>query len=256
MSALQRLQKDFQSFILQGGGHMNPQVIDTAKVSAETRLDVYYQAYRLRLLEALGVDFPALLGLLGKERFARLGREYIDAYPSGHFSIRYFGRAVSRFLADTHRDEPWLAELAAFEWALGSALDAADDPPLTEKALNGIPASDWPELRFHLHPSAQRLDFNWHVPAVWLAVDRHETPTAPARNETPMPWLIWRRDLRNYFRSLNTDEAWMLDAIRSGQTFGDICEGLCHWHNEDDVATRAASLLKLWVEEDLLTHAE
>jgi hypothetical protein len=257
VSTLRQLQNDFQSFILHGGNYVGDQVQSTEKVSAETRLDVYYQAYRLRLLEALGVDFPALQAFVGTKRFERIGLEYIDAYPSEHFSIRYFGRAMSRFLgALPYRREPWLAELASFEWALGEAFDAPDALPLTAKALSAIPLTAWPELRLHLHPSVRRLNFRWHVPAVWQAVDRHETPTPPVRNEPPMPWLIWRRDLKNYFRSLQQDEAWALDAIRAGLTFGEICEGLGQWMVDREAAVRAARLLRLWVEEGLLVSGE
>lgn len=257
MSTLRQLQNDFQSFILRGGDHMEDQVQGTEKLSAETRLDVYYQAYRLRLLEVLEVDFPALQAFVGEERFERIGREYIDAYPSEHFSIRYFGRAMSRFLGVLpYQREPWLAELAAFEWALGEAFDASDTPPLTAKALSAIPLDAWPEVRLHLHPSERRLNFRWHVPAVWQAVDRHETPTPPVRNELAIPWLIWRRDLKNYFRSLQQDEAWALDAISAGLTFGEICEGLGQWMADSEAAVRAARLLTLWVEEGLLVSGK
>jgi len=66
--------------------------------------------------------------LLGDDRFQALDLAYIDAEPSHHFPIRWFGHRLSRFLADAadYQDTPVLAEMAAFEWALRDAFDVAD----------------------------------------------------------------------------------------------------------------------------------
>ncbi|MDQ3960223.1 MAG: hypothetical protein M3255_08100, partial [Pseudomonadota bacterium] len=45
------------------------------------------------------------------------------------------------------------------------------------------------------------------------------------------------------------DEAWAVDAAKAGKTFGAICEGLCQWHQDTEVALQAASLLRKWVTE-------
>jgi hypothetical protein len=49
------------------------------------------------------------------------------------------------------------------------------------------------------------------------------------------------------FRSLGADEAWALDHAREGASFAALCEGLCDWHAETEVAGRAAAMLKQWV---------
>jgi len=57
--SLRRLQENFQGYLLTPDARMHPHVHGSAQVSAEERLAIYANAYRLRLLEALGTDYPA-----------------------------------------------------------------------------------------------------------------------------------------------------------------------------------------------------
>ena len=49
MNPLRNLQSDFQSFLLDGGEHILDRVAGTPRAGAQTRLGIYYDAYRLRL---------------------------------------------------------------------------------------------------------------------------------------------------------------------------------------------------------------
>lgn len=76
---------------------------------------------------------------------------------------------------------------------------------------------------------------------------------APEAGEYPKSWLVWRQDLRTYFRSLSVDEAWAVDTAAGGSSFADICEGLCEWIDAQNVAAHAAGLLKRWVADGLVS---
>jgi hypothetical protein len=65
-------------------------------------------------------------------------------------------------------------------------------------------------------------------------------------------WLLWRQDLRTYFRSLATGEAEALGAAREGQSFGELCTLLCAEFGEDQAPATAAGFLRGWVESGLL----
>ncbi len=242
-SSLQTLQEEFQAYVLQQPSHVGQRIVDDARLGASVRLAIYADAYRLRLLEALGTDFPALHRLAGDEKFARLGRDYIDAHPSLHFSVRYFGQGLSDFL--TARDEPLLADMAALEWALAHAFDAADDPMLSEQELAGLPAGAWPGMRLRFHDSVQRCEFTWNVTDIWSANDK--SVALPSAAAAPASFLIWRQDLQCYFRKLPTAEAAMLDTLLAGQDFSAACERLCVSIAPEEVGLHAASLLKTWI---------
>ncbi len=83
--------------------------------------------------------------------------------------------------------------------------------PCGRAALSAVDPSRWSELRFGFHPSLRRLEFRWNTAAVWQAMSHDETPPEPMAAEFPAPWVLWRQDLQNYFRSMNADEAVALD---------------------------------------------
>jgi hypothetical protein len=258
MTTLQDLQSDFQSFLLHRQENIRTQVVGTDKVSADRRLAIYYDAYRLRLLEALDSNYPVLHGWIGDEEFEKLGLAYLAAHPSTHFSIRYFGHELARFLAagETYRDKPFLSEMAQFEWAMTVAFDAPDSALTQLEDMATIVPEAWPGLRFQMQDSVQRLNLEWNVPVIWKAIDAGQAPEEPQRSEYPKSWLLWRQDLKTYFRSLSVDEAWALDAAANGGTFAMICEGLCEWIDAQHVAAHAAGLLKQWISDGLIRSIE
>lgn len=254
MSALARLQDGFQHYLLTLEDGFAAEIIGTGRIDAATRLGIYADAYRLRLLEALETDFPGLLALVGAEEFDRLGRRYIDRHPSAHFSIRWFGRHLAGFLRTTppYDEHPAVAEMAAFEWAMTEAFDAADAAAVTVADMAALPAEAWADLRFTTHPTLQRLDLSWNVTAIWNAINADQDPPDPEPGEFPCAWLVWRQDLGTRFRSLDVAEAWALDALARGANFAALCEGLCEWIAPGHAAAQAAGLLKRWIEDGLI----
>ena len=72
------------------------------------------------------------------------------------------------------------------------------------------------------------------------------------RRQHPLRWLIWRRQLKTRWRSLDVDEAWALEQAASGADFAAVCEGLLEWIDAEQLSLRAAGLLKQWVGDGLL----
>ncbi|QDQ26076.1 DUF2063 domain-containing protein [Chitinimonas arctica] len=222
-------------------------VAESAAVPRAVRLGVYVDAYLLRLDEALRSNYPKLHLLLGDDDFLALTRAYLSEHPSRQASIRRFGDRLADFLAAAPRyaELPVLTELARFEWALGSAFDAADAPLIGLAALADLADADWPLLVLGFQPSLAMLALDWNAPAVWRALDAEEAPPAPLRE--PGGWLIWRQALQPHYRSLAEDEAALLAALLAGQPFGIACESLLAWHTMDDAPARAGALLGRWL---------
>ena len=251
---LAQLQQAFQAYVLGGEPAIRDRIVGTARVDVDTRLGIYANAYRLRLLEALGTDYPGLKAMAGDDEFDRLGHAYIDTHPSQLASLRWYGDRLAGFLRTTApwRDYPVFAEMAAFEWAMSDAFDAEDSVPATVDDMAAIAPDRWPELTFMLHASVRRLDLRWNVPTVWQALVAGDEPPPLATGEHPVAWLVWRHELLTHFRSLAVDEAWALDALQRGETFAAICAGLCEWIDAPYVAAHAAGLLKQWLIDGLI----
>jgi len=253
--SLADLQRAFQDYVLASHQGFTAQVRDTSKADRITLLDVYREGYALRLIEVLEADFAGVRAMAGPEDFDHMARAYIAAHPSHHPSVRWFGRNLADFLATTppYDKAPAVAEMARFEWALGEAFDTVDVEPLQAEAVMAVPPEAWETIAFAPLPSLRRLDLGHDVPPSWQRREEVE-PGALEVVElgATVPWMIWRPEHMANFRSLEPDEAVMLDAMVEGRPFPALCEALLPHVGEDQAAARAAGLLRSWVEEGLI----
>lgn len=257
MKHLAQLQRNFQHGLLaHNPATMLPAITTAGRAAPETQLSVYTNAYHLRLREVLVLDYPVLAAALGVDAFDALAHAYIEAHPSKGYSLRSFGSQLAAFLykQPDYRETLVLAELATFEWQLGQAFDAVNDPVITTDSIKQIPPDDWPGLQFVFHASVQRIDFGWNTPELWKAHKADTTPPELRENVAPVPWLIWRQDLTIRFRSLENDEELFFNAAQQGATFAEICDVLSASTPPENVPLRAASILKRWISDGLVSR--
>jgi len=260
MKQLEKLQNTFQDYILKSN-----QLSATTWVSAEGRsppakqLSIYSYAYHARLQEVLENDYPAILVAIGETYFHQLATSYIKDQPSRFFSLRDFGAGLANFIANLIQQQtmwqqmPWLYELAIFEWSLGQAFDAADDNLFTEQDMASIVPEAWPELKFKLHSSVQRLNFEWNIIEMWQALTAEEPAEVQAKKEDLYPYLVWRENLSSHFRSMHQNEQIAFDVLAQAGDFSDICAALSQSINEDEVPMHVASFLKTWISQGLIS---
>jgi hypothetical protein len=255
------IQEAFQRFLLAGSAprdsEINACVVGTERVPVATRLGIYGDGYRSRLIEALQTSFPVLAELLGETDFQALGAQYVNAHESTFFSIRYYGDQLADFLAGDaeYSKAPILAELARWEWAMAAAFDAADAEPIDISAFAQLAPEDWAELRFEWSPAVQVVELEWNVPQLWKAVTEGTERPEPGLGAEPVGYLIWRRELQIYFRPLAPEEAEVIAAARAGHSFGELCVLLCEHLDESEASLHAAGYLRGWVESGLIVNA-
>lgn len=253
MNRLLDLQNQFQSCLLGNDSTFKQCINGTEKVSAETRLKIYENAYQVRLIEALANNYPALNAYLGCEQFNALGEAYLKNHPSTYRSIRWFGDKLTQFLDGTipYSQMPYLSALANFEWLLTLVFDAPDAGTLTIEDIALVPIDQWPDMRLRSHPSLQRLNLNWNVVQIWQALMDQKQPPDPIEETSSL--VLWRKDNTPQFSPVPADEAWAIEAMCQGVTFGELCAGLCEWVSEENAGLHAASLLKGWIQSGLIS---
>ncbi|MBL8510414.1 MAG: putative DNA-binding domain-containing protein [Betaproteobacteria bacterium] len=255
MTSLAQLQMQFQDYLLTGTPEIAADIVDDSRVGRDTRLGIYKDAYRLRLIEALSSDYAAVRAIAGDELYEAIANDYIHTHPSTYPNIRWYGDTLADFIAHDPRCalQPELVDIARFEWAMTLAFDAPDQPILHLNDLATLPEDAWPDLQLVTQQSLQLLPLHWNAPALWKFA-RQDTPRPSAtRSELPITWAIWRQQLTPYYRSLSTDEAWALSATQQGATFAELCEGLIEWNDPEVVAVRAISLVRQWLADEIIT---
>ena len=223
-----------------------------ARLSAIERLDIYADMYFYRIRDALKEDFPALLKRLGEIGFHNLITEYLLPFPSTHFSLRYAGQHLPRFLKK-HRSRkqfPYLAELAQLEWALLTAFDAPDSPVLSMNELKNVAPKGWSTLRIHPVLSLQALDFSYPIERIRTRALNGKKITSFKKEKTHV--LVWRRKFKILFRSSSDLENKILRKLREKVSFGDLCHWLEKRVGQGEASPRLARFLQTWLQEGLL----
>lgn len=248
MTCLAKLQQQFQSFLLNENTQIQNHIMQTEHVSIETRLGIYKNAYTARLIDALADTYPVLLKYLGHKAFNALCENYVAKHPSTFKSIRWYGDQLAH-----HIEIPCYAELARFEWSLNLIFDAMDHPSLEISEIAAISPENWASMHFDFHPACKRLNFLWNTVAMWQSVTEKNRKLKPKQLKTITHWLLWRNEFVTQFASLSMPEAWALDQLMQGSSFGEICDGLCEWIRADTVGMQASTWLKHWLQLGLIT---
>jgi hypothetical protein len=229
------------------------------RLGAAERLGVYANAYFLRLHDVLRDDFGALHAALGDAWFHDLVTAYLEVHPPRQPSIRFAGDRLAGFLAGApaalpfRRRFPWAADLAALEWALVDAFDAADAAELRHEELAGIPPDQWAGLRFVFQPAFRLLDLGWPVQGLRGRWDREEVCDASGIEPRGERVAVWRRDEQVCHRSLEPVEAAALEIASEAGSFGSLCERLAAEVGESAAPERAVGLLARWLADGLLS---
>jgi hypothetical protein len=226
------------------------------RLCAEDRLDVYANAYFYRILDVLRDDFPTLAASLGESAFHDLATSYLAIHPSEHPSLRWIGRRLSGFLrhgsaaGGVRRSWPWAADLAALEWAMSEAFDAANAPGAQAEPLARLAPQEWGSLQLALRPDVRLLQLAWPVHTLCVAERNRRPHPAIAPEATAL--CIWRREERVFHRTLDPLEAEALGAIAGGSPFGALCEQLAEQLGDAEAPARAAGWLARWIGDGLL----
>ncbi len=257
MPNLAELQSEFQAYLIgdiKAAGFTN-HIVDDAKVGVNKRLAIYFDSYRLRIIEALSTAYPKLKTLVGDDLFERIAREYIDDYPSTYQNMRWYGGHMREHLLYSLPEHPIAAEMAAFEWALSLAFDAEDVAELSLQDISEVPPEHWSALQLKFQPAIQIVRLRWNIIPIWKVLDVEETPPLLSQDSIYTSWLIWRKDFSSQFRSMDEMEAIALHMAMTGATFEEVCENIEGQEGEttaEEAMTTAAQYMADWIQSGMI----
>lgn len=246
---LAELQLALQDFLLGKQVDASELTLETPSFSKRERLQIYHEAYRLRLIDALRNDYPVLEAYVGEDEFITLATEFIAEYPSHNPSLRWLGEKLPNFLSKyVHSKEHIeVVELAEFEWRQVIAFDAADTSLASIDELRTLPPDQWMTLKLELHPSLQLIHCYSNAPTLWNSLTKDKSAISIELTQEKQAWLMWRENLQVVYRPIDTAEAWALNAFLTQKNFADVCDDLCEWFTAEQVPMHAAQYLQHWI---------
>lgn len=194
-------------------------------VSAERRLQVYRNNLYASLGSALAAVYPVVERLVGADFFRQLARGYVARHPSTSGNLHSFGARLSAFLNTqvALRGLPYLADVAALEWASHEVYHEADGIALDPDGLAAVPAEAQSRIRLHLQLATRFIASPWPVLAIWeMNQDGAPERDAPlSLTDGGVRLLVARSDFEVEFRVLGFAEERWLRALAEGRTLAD-----------------------------------
>lgn len=213
--------------------------------SLATALGVYRNNYRGNLHDTLAGAYPVIEQLVGQDFFRLLTHEFIGRNPSCSGNLHHYGAEMSVLVAsfEPAQSLPYLADVAALEWACHCSYFAEDAVTFDIAKLAQIPPEHYPELLLHTNPACYLVRSPYPIAAIWHA---HQ-PDAPGDFQIDLEAgfsnaLVSRQDDVVFVSELSTADAAWLQEIQAGATLGKATATTLEHHAEFDLQ---AALLKL-----------
>lgn len=208
------------------------------------RFAVYRNNVLGGLVRALEARFPVIRRLVGAEFFVTMAASFAARHPPRSPLMFEYGAGFDAFIAEfaPAAGLPYLADVAALEFARGRAFHAADAAPLAVADFAAVAARDIGGLRLVLHPSVAVLRSRHPVVSIWTA---HQSSGEPA------PVAAWQAEDALVFRvadavatvPLRPGEAAFLEAIARLVPLGDATSAALEEAPEFDTGNALARLI-------------
>jgi hypothetical protein len=197
---------------------------DAGGVAAERRLHVYRNNHVAGLATALAAVYPVTARLVGEDFFRQLARAYIAGHPSTSGDLQAFGAVLPAFIRGqaSLAALPYLADVAALEWAAHEVYHEADEQALDVAALARVDADAQLRIRLHLQLATRFVASPFPVLAIWHANQAASDDGVPSVSlaDGGVRVLVARRDFEVEFRVLEVGEDRFLRALATGQPLG------------------------------------
>ena len=172
MRALHSFQQAFSAAIFSRDEAQLSAQIAAHALPADDLVAIYRNNTFSNLKGALADVYPVVLRIVGEEFFGQMARAYTERYPSLSGDIQQYGIEFGCFIAsyDPVIQLPYLADVAALEWAYHEAFHAAVPPStLMDVKLAEIPINKASQVRFRLHPACRLIRSDYPIGHIWRA---------------------------------------------------------------------------------------
>ena len=168
---LRELQQAIAHSILHGEPEALAAILREDGLACDKRLQVYRNNTIISLTEALTSTYPVVAALVGEKFFGFAARIFILGHPPQAPRLAEYGSGFAAFLKsfEPAKTLPYLADIAALEWAMNEAHHAPEDSALTAQDIAAVPQEKSAALVLALRRSCRLLHSGYRVDRLWQA---------------------------------------------------------------------------------------
>lgn len=221
-------------------------------------LDVYRNAYRATLVQALRETFPRTALWVGDDAFAQAAAHHVISHPPRSWTLDHAGIGFVDTLAALFPNDPDVADLGWLEWAMHLAFTGPDCMALDAAGFAGATAAfggdDWAAMRVSFAPTLALRPVTSDCGALWRALGEGTVPASAPLPDRTRTCVVWREGLTPTFGMADDQEGRCMALMRDGGHFGDLCALLAGAMADDAAASAAGAMLGRWLAAGWIAH--
>jgi hypothetical protein len=208
---------------------------------------IYRNAYRARLVDALGTSFERTRRWAGEGSFEAAACHHILTCPPSSWSLDDYGHTFPQLLETLFPESPELAELAWLEWHLQRAFAAPDRPLLdpAELASRGLSEQGWATLHFTMTAGFAARPIATNCIALWAELAKSDAEDFAVEALEGQSLIVWRSGFSPHFRQIEAAELDALRQLAAGASLGEIAD--------ETNAQLLGAWLALWLQDRLFS---
>lgn len=224
-------------------------------------MDIYRNAYRARLVDALRDTYERTANYVGEDAFRQAAAHHVIGHPPGSWTLDDAGAGFAQTVEELFTDDSEVAELVWLEWAMHRAFVAADTAPLDAAKFADIAAQfadeDWAHMRIGFLPGTAVREMACDIVSLWRAAPP-ESDTEPAErtSDDAVSCVVWREGLKPVFVEASIVEGRALQCMLNGADYGTMCAMLVDLMGEDAALSEAGAILARWLHNGLIAKVD
>lgn len=245
MLVLRESQRDFARAIVHGD-EIPHNILSAQNYAANVAVEIYRNNYFGNLHDALAGAYPVVKQLVGDDFFRFMARKFAESFPSRFGNLHHHGEALAEFLTTfvLAQTVPYLADVAALEWACHAAYFAEDEADFNVLKLAEISPDDYPNLQLKINPACRILRSRYPISEIWRA---HQLAASCdfhiELDSGSCIALVYRKDDVVLIEDIDASFADWLQDIQNGTSMGMATDATLARHADFDLSAALKKLL-------------
>lgn len=203
-------------------------ILEKPPISIDRRLEIYQDAYEIRMVESLREDFPAVaealvkdsLGFKGDDPFETMALEYLKEYPSKYYNLAEVSQNFPEFIKTK---SVLLFELAVQDWL--KMLSSYAPEPKSDSIVSAEAIQQGEAFLLKKHPATFAVTTDHHY------------------------YLSYRYLWDSYVYEISLQEAGLIEFMKSAKTLEEF-SSRCFEMNFDEL--KMSELLAHWMNREII----
>lgn len=226
MNALREIQdKCYDAIVLEDWQSLRSELAGAHVIASVGHL-VYRNNFVESTLKTLGICYPVVQRLVGRECLRTLGRDYRVRFPSKSGNLDAFGESFPQFLAELYGRSPYayLADVARLEWAISRLVDTPAEIGANLDWLRGIDAERFADLCWMLSPSVALVRSKYPIHRIWSVNVHGDDSTFVNLDAGGESVLITATGRQPQVHPICDASAEFIDRLNNGFAIGPACD--------------------------------